>query len=198
MLHKCACGFGCSGNRSPVKLLDGEPTGILATAGISIVTLGAGNGAAFSSENAWSALMSMETAFAGANCNEAALAFLTNGKVRGQLRTCYKAGATVGPEFVWSTEADRQVKYPVACSSQVSSALTAGTASGICSAIIMADFSEIVVGEYAGGAIDVTLDPFTLSENRIIRLLGHQFVDILTRRPSSVCVIKDCITGRTS
>ena len=147
------------------------------------------------SRGASPSLLGATTQLAVNHTNEAALAFLAKGKVRGQLRTCYKAGATVGPEFVWSTEAHRLVEYPVASPGRVASNLTAGSASGICSAIIRADFSEIVVGEYAGGAIDVTLDPFTLSENRIVRLLGHQFVYILTRRPSSVCVTKDCITG---
>jgi len=137
----------------------------------------------------------METALAGANCNEEAIAFLTNSKVRGQLRTCFKGGATVGPEFVWRADSDTLVKYKAAVSNQVSSALSAGTQTSVCSAIIAADFSDLIVAEYAGGSIDVTLDPFTLSENRVIRLLGHKFLDMALRRPDSACVIKDVITG---
>lgn len=168
-----------------------QPTGIAATAGIGSVA-GGTNGAA----PTWAHIVDLETQVAVANADVGAVGYLTNAKVRGKLKTTEKAASTA--QFVWG---DNQAQpgmgmlngYKAGVSNQVSSTLTKGTASGICSAIFFGNWSDLVVGEW--GILDILTDPYTGSSAGTVRVTAFQSIDIGVRRATSFAAMLDALTA---
>lgn len=166
-----------------------QPLGILATAGIGSVAGGA-NGLA----PAWSHIVALETALANANADMGALGYLTNSKVRAKLKQVEKS-ATTGL-FLWENGPgdgfDRVNGYRAAVSNQVPSNLTKGTSTGVCSAIIFGNWSDLIIGTW--GQVDVLVDPYSDSAKANVRIVATGFVDIAVRHPESFAAMQDALT----
>jgi len=163
-----------------------QPTGILNTVGIGSVA-GGTNGAA----PTWQHMIDLETAVALANADVGTMAYLTNAKVRGKLKTTQKV-ATYGDDFVWSEDGTVN-GYTAVVSNQVPSNLTKGTSSGVCSAILFGNFADLIIGQW--GALDLTVDPYTGSTSGTVRVVALQDVDIAVRHAESFAAMKDALTA---
>lgn len=171
-----------------------QPTGLAATAGIGSVA-GGTNGAA----PTWDNIVALESAVANNNAAMGAMGYLTNTKVRGKLKTTQKFSGTNGQE-VWMPPLpgdDPSVTgmlngYRAGVSNNVSSTLTKGSSSGICSAIFCGNWADLLIGEW--GTPEILPDPLTQAANRIVRMHVYQSIDIAVRRPQSFSAMLDALT----
>lgn len=169
----------------------GQPKGIAATAGIGSVA-GGTNGAA----PTWANLISLWSEVAIDNADIGSLGFLTNSKVIGKLMSTQKV-ATYGNDFIVNQFPDANGFTNTAgmrcgVSNQVSSALTKGTASGICSAIFFGNWADLLIGQWGG--LDVLVDPYTGGAAGTVRVRVLQDVDIAVRHAESFSAMLDALT----
>lgn len=163
-----------------------QPTGVAATSGIGAV-VGGTNGALPD----WADIIDLETAVAVDNADIGRLAYITNAAVRGVLKQTEKAANTA--QFVWTDGAAPLNGYAAHVSNQVSSALTKGTASGICSAIFFGNWQDLILGMW--GSLDITVDPFTGATAGTVRVVELQDVDIAVRHAQSFAAMLDALTA---
>lgn len=167
-----------------------EPTGILQTSGIGSVA-GGTNGAAPTYEH----MVDLESAVAAANADVGTLAYLTNAKVRGKLRKTQEFSGTDGePVYTSGREPGLGtiLGYDAWVTNSVPSTLTKGSASGVCSAILFGNFSDLILGFWGG--LDITVDPYSLSTTGARRVVAFQEVDVAIKRVASFAAMKDALT----
>jgi HK97 family phage major capsid protein len=169
-----------------------QPRGILNTSGIGSVA-GGTNGAVPSLAN----IVALESAVATANADIGSLAYLTNAKVRGKLKTVDVSTAGAG-KFLWGEARDEQGigelnGYRAGVSNQVPSNLTKGTSSSVCSAIIFGNWADLMIGMWSG--LDVLVDPYSNSTSGTIRVVAFQDVDIAVRQAASFAAMLDALTS---
>jgi HK97 family phage major capsid protein/HK97 family phage prohead protease len=179
----------------------GQPTGILATSGIGSVAMGT-NGGAVTLEK----LVDLETEVMIDNgaVNRDSVSYVTNAKVMGALKKLRAGGSTSsdGPFLVNAVgntlgrgPAGSQINgYPIAVTNQVPSNLTKGSASGVCSAVLMGDFSQAMVG-FWGNGLEITVgedqDDFSKALTSVRGIVTY---DVAVRHAESFAAIKDITT----
>lgn len=167
-----------------------QPIGIVATSGIGSVAGGA-NGAI----PTWANIVDLETQVANANADIGSLAYLTNAKVRGKLKTVEKAASSAA-QFIWEKGAGNGFGelngYRAAATNQVSSALTKGASAGICSAILFGNFADLLIGFWSG--LDLLVDPYTGGTAGTVRVVAMQDTDVAVRHPESFSAMLDALT----
>ena len=162
-----------------------QPTGIAATSGIGLVAIATNGGPPL-----WAHIINLETEVSQDNADVGRLAYISNTKVRGKLKQTEKAAST--GLWVW-TETDTPLNgYRGLVTNQVSSTLTKGTASGICSAIFFGNWADLLIGMWGG--LDILVDPFTGGIAGTIRVIAFQDVDIAVRHPESFAWVADALT----
>jgi HK97 family phage major capsid protein len=169
----------------------GQPTGIAGTTGIGTVTL-ATNGQALGNSTAYPALVSLETALGNANADAGTnMAYLMRATHRASLKTQARFSNTDTPVFQSVPGSLDGIcnGYRAAVTNQIATNLTTGTATTICSAIFFGNWSEVLIGQFNGGAIDMVVDPYTLAVNGVVRLIARQWVDIAVRHAASFAVL---------
>lgn len=171
---------------------NGQPRGIASVSGIGSVA-GGTDGAAPTYAN----VVQLETEVAVDNADIGALAYLTNAKVRGKLKTIF-TNSTYGEIPLW-TGTPGQVMgmlngYNAAVSNQVSSALTKGTSTTVASAIFFGNWSDLLIGQWGPG-IDILLDPYTAAATRLYKMYADTFVDVQVRHPESFAAMLDALTA---
>ncbi|MBI5784824.1 MAG: phage major capsid protein, partial [Rhodocyclales bacterium] len=170
-----------------------EPLGILGISGIGSVAIGA-NGGALS----WDHILQLEEALASSNADVGSVAYLTNQKVRRKLKGTTKVSSDAGAGFIWEGVAGADLGfgamngYRAASTANVPSNLTKGTSSGICSAVILGNWADLVVGQW--GALDILVDKFTAGTSGGTRVIALLDIDLGVRRAASFAVIKDALT----
>lgn len=168
----------------------GQPLGILNTAGIGSVALGA-NGGAITID----ALISLETALMSANVDDTNLAYLTNAAQVGALKTLKD---TTG-RYLWTqypgvfgqrTSTPGEINgYPVARSNNVPSNLTKGTGTNL-SAMIFGNWSDLIIGEW--GVLEILPNPYGAGFNSgSIDIRALQSIDTALRHNVSFAAITD-------
>ena len=163
-----------------------EPTGIAATSGIGSVA-GGTNGLA----PTWAHLVQLETEVAQDNADAGKLAYITNAKVRAKLKQTVVVGST-DSRMIWAG-GDRPLNdYPALITNQVSSTLTKGTSSGVCSAIFFGDWTQLIMGLWGG--LDILVDPYTASTKGDVRVVAFQDVDFQVRHPEAFAAMLDALT----
>jgi HK97 family phage major capsid protein len=166
-----------------------EPRGILNVVGIGSV-VGGTNGKAPTYAN----IVALESEVAIDNADIGSLAYLTNAKVRGKLRTTF-TNATYGEIPVWQNGPDGMGMvngYRAAVSNQVPSTLTKGNQS-LSSAIIFGNFADLVIGQW--GALDILVDPITGGLAGTVRVIALEDVDIAVRNAVSFSAMQDALTA---
>lgn len=164
-----------------------QPTGILATSGIGSVAIGTNGGAP-----TLASIISLETEVAQDNADMGALWYLTNAKVRGKMKNVVKdAGSGI---YLWD---DRNGATPIngygaKVTNMVPSTLTKGSSSGVCSANIFGNFSDLVIAQWGG--LVLTVNPYSLDVNAQIRVVAHGFYDIGVRHAESFAACVDYTT----
>lgn len=162
-----------------------QPTGIAATSGIGSVA-GGTDGLA----PAWTHIVALETEVAQDNADVGRVAYMTNTKVRGKLKS-----VAVGTDqrMVWQDGGAPLNGYPAWITNQVSSALTKGSSSGVCSAIFFGNWGDLLIGMWGG--LDILVDPYTGSTSGTVRVVALQDVDIAVRHPQSFAAMLDALTA---
>ena len=162
-----------------------QPTGIAATTGIGTV-VGGTNGAA----PTWADIVALETEVSVDNADIGRLAYMTNAKVRGKLKS-----TAIGTDqrMVWGDGNTPLNGYPAYVTSQVSSTLTKGTSSGVCSAIFFGNWADLIIGMWGG--LDILVDPYTGSSSGTVRVTAFQDVDIVVRHAASFAAMLDALTA---
>jgi phage capsid family len=163
---------------------NGEPVGVLNTTGIGAVEIGANGGAV-----EWKHVVALESAIAAANADLGNLAYLTNARLRGYLKTKLKSDGVDG--YIWADGAAPLNGYPCAVSNQVPADLTKGSAAGKCSALVFGNWSDLLIAHW--GVLDVVVDPYTKSTSGALKITVLQDVDIAVRHPESFAAIKDAL-----
>lgn len=166
--------------------LSNTPKGVASTSGIGSVA-GGDNGLA----PAWSHIVGLETEVSQDNADVGAMAYITNSKVRGKLRQTF-TNATYGDRPIWEP-GDTMNGYPALVSNQVSSALTKGTSSGVCSAIFFGNWRDLILGLW--GTLDILVDPYTGSSAGTVRIVALQDVDVTVRHAESFAAMLDALTS---
>lgn len=169
-----------------------SPTGVGMASGVS--TLYAGDAAA-SSTNADGAaltradLINMMKVLATNNALNGNIGIATNAAVKAALQeTPIISGSD---QFVWNADQpNRLMGYNAETTQHIPSNLAKGTATDL-NAIIMGNFSELLVGLWSG--IELLVDPYTQATSGKTRMIVNHFADVLVRRPESFVVIKDVI-----
>lgn len=161
------------------------PTGILNTSGIGSVP-GGTDGLA----PALSHIVKLEQEVAVDNADIGSLAYLTNPKVRGKLKTvATDSGSGI---MVWGNDKQYPLNgYKAGVTTLVPSNLTKGSGTSL-SAIIFGNFEDLLIGQWGG--MEVLLDPYTKAANYQYKLVMNVLADIGVRNAESFAAMVDAIT----
>lgn len=163
-----------------------RPKGILGGHVATPTVVGGANGAA----PTWEHVVGLETAVSVANADVGTLAYLTNAKVRGKLKTTSKVSGQNG--FIWENGDTPLNGYRCAITNALPSNLTKGTANN-CSAAIFGNWADLVIGMW--GSLDLTVDTTTLGTSGAVRVIALQDVDIAVRNTESFATFADILTA---
>lgn len=163
-----------------------RPKGILGGHVATPTVVGGTNGAAPN----WEHVVGLETAVSVANADVGTLAYLTNAKVRGKLKTTSKVSGQNG--FIWENGDTPLNGYRCAITNALPSNLTKGTANN-CSAAIFGNWADLVIGMW--GSLDLTVDTTTLGTSGAVRVIALQDVDIAVRNTESFATFADILTA---
>lgn len=172
----------------------GQPTGVLTSATGSVV--GGTNGAALTIDH----MIALYSAVANANADLGNMAYLTNSKAIGALASLK---STTG-EYLWARGDDMAGEVanrpdmlqgkPVYTSNNVPSNLTKGTSSGVCSAVLFGNWSDLLIGEW--GTLEILANPFGSGFSAgTVEIRALQSVDIAVRHGASFAVMSDALTS---
>ena len=137
----------------------------------------------------WAHIVELESDVAVANALVENMAYLTNAKVRGKLKTTSKVSGQNG--FIWENGDTPVNGYRAAVTNAVPSNLTKGLGSNL-SAIIFGNFRDLVIGMWGG--LDLMVDPYTGSAAGTVRVVALQDVDVAVRYTESFATMVDAIT----
>lgn len=159
----------------------GQPKGILNTDGIGSVSIGENGGAA-----TFKSMVDLETAISIRNADLGSLAYVTNSKVRGALKTTLKANGVAG--YIW--EKDEVNGYKAVASNIVPSNIAKGTGANL-SAAIFGNFNDLLICQWGG--LDIISDPYSLKAEGAIEITLNAYHDVFVRRTASFAAIKDIV-----
>ena len=187
-----------------------QPTGIMNQSGIGSV-IGGTNGAAITFDH----LIDLVTSVSSQNADFGQLGFLTNPKVVGALTKLKDqngrylwpnrgavtmapgaaADAMVGATATGNASDFSILGYPLAATNQVPSNGTKGTSSGVCSAVIFGNWSDLLIGEW--GVIEIIPNPYdaVAYKQGAIMLRAMQSIDVGVRHGASFAVMSDALTA---
>ena len=179
----------------------GQPTGLLNTAGIGSVALGTNGGAI-----TVNALVDLEEQVLIDNgaVNRDAIGYVTNAKVLAELKKLRAGGSTTTDGAYLVNDQLNAIGrggtpasvngYPLYVTNQVPSNLTKGASSGVCSAVLMGDFSQAMVGFYGNG-IEIVVgedsDDFSKALTSVRAIVSY---DVAVRHAESFAAILDVTT----
>ena len=170
----------------------GQPRGIINQSGIGSV-VGGTNGATITIDH----MIDLETAVATANAAEGTLNYVANAKTVGKLK---KSVSSTG-QYLWtnapaggrSATPGEINGYNVARTNQLPSNLTKGSSSGVCSAVVFGNFSDLVIGEW--GVLEILPNPYGAGFNAgSVDIRALQTVDVNVRRAASFAAMTDALT----
>lgn len=160
-----------------------EPRGVINTAGIGAVA-GGTNGAAPTYAN----MVALEEAVGIANADMGAMAYLTNPRMRAQLKLTQVFASTNG-QPVW---AGQEVNgYSAVATNAVPNTLVKGSSGAVCSAIAFGNWNDLLMGFWSG--LDLILDPYALATAGGRRIVALQDCDVAVRRAGSFAAMLDAL-----
>lgn len=163
-----------------------EPTGVDHVSGIGSSVGGTDGGAPDLGD-----LVTLEKEVAVDNADIGTLAYITNPKVRGKLKQTLIT-ATYGDRLVWEPGSKELNGYPVYVTNQVSSTLSKGSSTGVCSAIFFGNWNDLIIGQWGG--LDVLVDPYAGATAGNLRILVFSDVDVAVRHAQSFAAMLDATT----
>jgi len=161
----------------------GQPTGVLAASGVNDITIDTNGGPL-----TYNLLVQMETEVAADNALLGSLAYVSNAKVQGNLKTIPQIAGY--PVYLMN---DGKVNgYPFLMTNAIPSNLTKGSSENVCSAILFGAWDEILVGGWGG--LQFIVDPFSAKEDGVLEISAAAYHDVLVRRPEAFCKIDEVTT----
>ena len=165
-----------------------EPSGILQQSGIGSVVIGS-NGGSITLDK----MLDLKQTVAVDNADLPSAGFLTNTKVENALSKLKDGNSAYllnpyGTEIGQQQFAGRQLMI----SNNVPSNLTKGSSSGVCSAAIYGNFSDLLIGLF--GTLELLVDPYTQFQSGGVGIRALQGVDVQVRHPESFGAILDITT----
>lgn len=163
----------------------GQPTGVLAAANVNTVAIDTNGGAI-----TYGKLVDMETEVAIDNGLLDNLAYVSNAKVQGNLKTIPQIAGY--PVYLLN---DGKVNgYPFYMTNAIPSNLKKGTSqSGVLSAALFGAWSEVFVGGWGG--LQFIVDPFSKKDYGVLEISAAAYHDVLVRRPEAFAKIVDITTA---
>ena len=162
-----------------------QPSGLLTRITPSVI--GGTNGLA----PTWANIVALESAVSIANADVESMAYLVNAQTRGKLKGTPKVSGQNG--FIWEAGNTPVNGYRTGVTNAVPSNLTKGTSSGVCSALIFGDFSQLLIGMW--GTLDLMVDPYTGSSAGTVRVRALQDVDVSVRYAESFATMVDALSA---
>jgi len=170
-----------------------QPVGILNWPGIGEV-YGGDNGAAPS----WNHVIQLQALVAAGNADVSRCGFLTNSKMAASLRRTPEHPTAATGGWIWQPYpgvADGSVGlvagYPAHVSNLVPDDLTKGSSAGVCSAVVFADWSQILVLTW--GSVELIVNDKTYSAKGGLEIDAFVDVDLLVLRSAAVSVMLDAL-----
>lgn len=167
-----------------------QPSGLLAAgSGIGSVAIGANGG-----DPTWTAIVNLIAAVDIANgLGMGSPAFLSNGRVTSKLRRTLKSATDTASNWIM-TDPNNLAGYLYASSQNVPSNLTKGTSSGVCSALIFGDFSQLFIGFWS--ELDVLVNPYESAaySKGNVQVRAMMTADVKIRQPLAFAAIQDLTT----
>ncbi len=165
-----------------------EPDGILQTTGIGSVAIGT-NGGAITLDK----VLDLKQTVAVDNADVASCAFVTNTSVENALSKLKDSNSAyhLSP-YAGAVGSQQIANRSFMVSNNVPSNLTKGSSSGVCSAMIYGNFSDLLVGLF--GESEILVDPYTLSQTGVTSVRIIQALDVKVRHAESFGAIQDITT----
>jgi HK97 family phage major capsid protein len=176
---------GTGANNQPTGLL--HFSGGVFASGITEV-VGDTDGAAPS----WANIVALETAVATLNADIGSLSYLTNPKVRGKMKATPKVAST-DSIMLWENNSSPVNGYRAEVTTQVPSTLDKGSSTGVCSAMVFGNWSDLVVAMWGG--LDIAVNPYSKDTEGLVRITAAAFYDTAVRRGSSFAALRDVLTA---
>jgi HK97 family phage major capsid protein len=163
----------------------GQPTGVLAASGVNNIDIDTNGGPL-----TYNLLVQMETEVGIDNgLLDSTLAYVSNAKVQGKLKTIPQIAGY--PYYLMN---DGKVNgYPFFMSNAIPSNLTKGSSSGVCSAIVFGNWSEVLVGSWGG--LQIIVDPYSAKDKGVLEISAAAYHDVLVRTPEAFCKIDEVTTA---
>lgn len=163
-----------------------NPTGILNTASIPNIIMGANGGVP-----TWSQILQFQKELDQDSALNGNLSYLTTPEMRSILMATLK-NATYGTTgYIWETN-NTMGGMPAAVSTSVPKGLTIGSSS-LAHAIIFGNWSDLLVGKWGGTY--VLIDPYTQATTSQVRIHCELQMDIAVRRTQSFAISKSALNG---
>jgi HK97 family phage major capsid protein len=161
-----------------------NPLGLIYTTGIGSV-IGGTNGAAPD----YGDLVDLEAAV---KTSGGKFGFLVSRRARKKLRKTFVNGTGSAP--IWlPNESNRLLGHPAAASDICPDNLTKGSSSGVCSALVFADWSELFVALYGPGiSIEIVQDSAFAKAGKVM-VVGIAYVDAAYRNPVCAAAMLDAL-----
>lgn len=160
---------------------------------LAAITAGNGNLLAMGANGAvptYDSVVQLEGLVDSANANLGSTKYLTNSKVKSQLKRTQIFTGTNG-QPVWSPD-NTLNGYGAVVSNVIPSNLTKGTAAGVCSALVFGNFSDLYLGMWGGA--DFIVDNLTKAKTGQVQITVNMFWDIEVARAKSFAGVKDYLT----
>ena len=166
-----------------------EPTGVTGTSGIGSIA-GGTNG----QSPAWNThvpTLVREVEQDSAALNDGTLGWLTNPKVKSKMAAVAKVSSS-DSVMILNDPWNQLYGYPIRFTTDCPSDLTKGSASGVCSAMIFGDWSQLLMGSW-GNSPDVLVDPYGNNDGGV-KIIVFSEIDAAVRHAQSFAACLDVLT----
>jgi HK97 family phage major capsid protein len=164
-----------------------EPTGLASTSGIGSVA-GGTNGLA----PTWANIVGLETAVDSNNALLGNLAYISNGQIRGKLKSTAKFSSTDSMTILDDRAGGLLNGYQNYWTNAVSRTLTKGSSSGVASAIFFGDWSDFYIAYWGGVSLEMVRDK-TNAISGLYTLVASSYYDGGAVRPKSFAAMLDAL-----
>lgn len=167
--------------------------GILKVSGIGDVA-GGTNGAA----PTYAHMVQLEGKVAIAKALNGRLAYVTNNKVRSQLRQTAESATMAASGWVWKNVPGQSGVgdiggYPAFATGDVPSTLVKNSSGAVCSAIIFGAWQHLIIGLWGG--VDIEVNSSTYAKQGALEVTAFQDVDSGLRHVGAFAAMQDALTA---
>lgn len=164
-----------------------EPTGLAGTSGIGSVAGGA-NGLA----PTWANIVALETAVDTNNALLGNLSYISNGQIRGKLKSTPKVASTDSMMILDDRAGGLLNGYSNRWTNAVSRTLDKGTSTGVCSAIFFGNWQDLYIAYWGGISLEMVRDK-TNAISGLYTLVASSYYDGGVVRPKSFAAMLDAL-----